>query len=171
MMNRAQITVTEPNGVRRSRPLPPHGLTIGRGSNNDLVIAYEFASRNHAQVTFDGQNYYVVDLNSANGTYLGNNRLAPHVPAVWLPNQPLRIGNVLIHIEQQAPVYSGPPAGGQVPMNPAQPRESTETMAGWKPKSAQSQGSSSTTLIIWLGLGLLCLCAILAAVTYYLFFL
>ena len=99
-MSRDRIVVIEPNGVRRSLPLPPRGLSIGRGPDNDLVLGYDFTSRNHARVTFEGGNYYVVDLGSANGTYLADVRLSPQAPTVWLPNKTLRIGQVIFQLEQ-----------------------------------------------------------------------
>ncbi|MCP4711728.1 MAG: FHA domain-containing protein, partial [Planctomycetes bacterium] len=88
-MSQHSITIIEPNGVQRSRPLTTRGLTIGRGTDNDLVINYNNVSRHHAQILFDNGYYYVLDLNSANGAYLGNVRLAPNEPTLWRPGTPL----------------------------------------------------------------------------------
>jgi pSer/pThr/pTyr-binding forkhead associated (FHA) protein len=97
-MSGDRVVIIEPNGVKRTRPVTPHGLTIGRGDENDLVINYAAASRSHALVTFDGGRYYVIDLNSANGTYLGNKRLEPHEPTMWMTGQSMRIGDVEIQL-------------------------------------------------------------------------
>jgi pSer/pThr/pTyr-binding forkhead associated (FHA) protein len=99
-MSGDRVVVIEPNGVKRSRPVTPQGLTIGRGDENDLVINYAAASRSHALVTFDRGRYYVIDLGSANGTYLGNARLDSHTPTLWATGQSMHIGDVEIQLHQ-----------------------------------------------------------------------
>ena len=101
-MSGDRIIVTEPNGVQRTRPITSWGLTIGRGDDNDLVVAYGAVSRKHAVITSERGRYYVADLGSTTGTYLGNARLEPNTPTSWLPGQPLRIGDVVIRLEQTA---------------------------------------------------------------------
>jgi hypothetical protein len=159
-MNRDQISVIEPNGVRRSRPIPPQGLTIGRGSENDVVLAYEPVSRTHAQIRFERGYYYVVDLNSANGTFLNNARLPPNRPAIWGPNQPLHIGGVVITLE---------PAQLQ-PHRPAD-LDALETRIGWLPEEAQPRDDKKPSqvmlILIGLFLALLCLCAGGSVAAYY----
>jgi len=51
-------------------------LTIGRGEKNRLVLDDEFASREHAEVRFDGGKYVLRDLASTNGTRV-NGELVP----------------------------------------------------------------------------------------------
>ncbi len=94
------IIIIEPNGVERVKPLTVHSLSIGRVGENDLEIGYDLVSRHHAQITFDKKHYYVTDLNSANGTYLDDNKLAPNEPVMWMPDQLLHIGGVVIHLKQ-----------------------------------------------------------------------
>ncbi len=43
---------------------------IGRAGHNDVVVADDQVSRTHAEVTFDGKDFYVQDLGSKNGTYV-----------------------------------------------------------------------------------------------------
>lgn len=102
-MSQDRISVVEPNGIQRTRPLTGQGLTIGRGTENDLVLGYSVVSRNHARITCQGQNYYVTDLGSANGTYLGPNRLEPNVPTIWKWGVPLKIGDVTINLIRVEP--------------------------------------------------------------------
>jgi diguanylate cyclase (GGDEF)-like protein len=45
---------------------------IGRSSKNDLFLDQESISRHHARITFDGQQYWVADNNSTNGTYVND---------------------------------------------------------------------------------------------------
>jgi len=50
-------------------------MTIGRGSNNDLVLNALFASRRHAQVWQQGDRVIIEDLTSTNGTFVNGQRL------------------------------------------------------------------------------------------------
>ena len=56
---------------------------IGRAPDNTLVIIDPQASGHHTEVApgFDGNNYQVTDLNSTNGTFVNEQRLAPNMPA------------------------------------------------------------------------------------------
>jgi pSer/pThr/pTyr-binding forkhead associated (FHA) protein len=137
----------------------PQGTIIGRDPNCDVVIGYERASRRHTRITFDGQNYYVTDLNSTNGTYLGRNRLAPDTPELWTPNVPIRIGDLYFHLEFSTSYEQRQEEVGAM-----------ETMAGQIPGQGQAKGGGSK-LWLWFvaGLGLLCGCAGLGTVAYILF--
>jgi pSer/pThr/pTyr-binding forkhead associated (FHA) protein len=138
-MSGDHITIIEPNGVQRARPITPQGLTIGRGNDNDLVITYAAVSRNHAMVTFDRGHYYVTDMNSANGTYLGKDRLEPNTPTVWTPGTPLRIGDVLINLVSTNLEKTA--SAGYKPETRAEAKAKTEmeTFVGVLPEEAQKQ--------------------------------
>ncbi len=157
-----QIIIIEPNGVERTKPLTVQSLSIGRGPGNDLEIGYDLVSRHHAWVTFDTGRYYVTDLNSANGTYLGDNKLVPNEPAIWTPDQPLRIGEVVIHLKQtqesaaEAEDYND------------------ETRIGWLPEElseeSKSPGRGRLLLVFGLLLIFLCACLGLGAGAYFYFY-
>lgn len=159
-MNPNQIHILEPNGVRRSRPMPLRGLTIGRGSENDIVLAYEAVSRTHAQITFERGYYYVVDLNSANGTFMDNVRIPPHTPTIWWPKQSLRIGGAVITLEL-----------GQIQQRQPADLDHMETRVGWMPGEGQQPGAKKPDQLALILIGAvllcLCLCAGLAVMSYY----
>ena len=50
--------------------LGKEAVRIGRAKSNDLVLQNAKVSRSHAEVTFKEGNYYLQDLNSANGVYV-----------------------------------------------------------------------------------------------------
>ncbi len=52
--------------------------TIGRDDDNDIVIDHQKVSRHHAQVEQKGNGFIIRDLGSANGTYLGQQRIDQH---------------------------------------------------------------------------------------------
>jgi ABC-type multidrug transport system ATPase subunit/pSer/pThr/pTyr-binding forkhead associated (FHA) protein len=49
--------------------------TIGRASENDLVLDHPQVSRRHAQVRWNGAQYVISDLNSTNGIYVNGERM------------------------------------------------------------------------------------------------
>jgi pSer/pThr/pTyr-binding forkhead associated (FHA) protein len=65
--------------------IPPHLQVIHLGKPNDLVApdidvssfaCAEVVSRVHANIRIEGENYYIEDVGSANGTYINHNVLA-----------------------------------------------------------------------------------------------
>jgi serine/threonine protein kinase len=64
----------------------PTPLTIGRGRECDIHIGHDSVSKVHASVLFDENSleYYLVDEDSRNGTYINGNSLIPQVrTAIW----------------------------------------------------------------------------------------
>jgi len=49
--------------------------TLGRSPNRDIYIPDQRASRRHAEIRWDGETATLHDLNSANGTFLGGQRI------------------------------------------------------------------------------------------------
>ncbi len=53
-------------------------LLIGRDERlATLVIKDPYISRNHAAIFLEGENYYLQDLNSKNGTFLNGEKIPP----------------------------------------------------------------------------------------------
>lgn len=70
-------------------------ITIGRSSENDIIIEDVKVSRTHLQlVQKDNGSYSVVDLNSANGTYVNDKKI--NGEAQLQPNDTIRIGDTII---------------------------------------------------------------------------
>ena len=56
-------------------------LTIGKLSDNDIVINNETVSRHHAKIVMDkGGRFEIVDLNSKNGTYVNGRKVRGSLP-------------------------------------------------------------------------------------------
>ena len=51
-------------------------LSVGRGSDNDVVLGSKEVSRNHAQLSILNGQLYVKDLASSNGTFINDERIA-----------------------------------------------------------------------------------------------
>ena len=70
----SELIVKYPDRTPDHFPLGRLRITIGRSARNDLCIPDPFASRVHAEVRREGEDYVLQDLGSANGTlYNGAN--------------------------------------------------------------------------------------------------
>ena len=52
-------------------------ISLGRHTDNDIVIPDSRASRHHARVTRGGDAFFLEDLASSNGTFVGDEQLSP----------------------------------------------------------------------------------------------
>ncbi len=50
-------------------------LTLGRANDNSIYIKDPFVSKRHMKITEDEGEYYLEDLNSANGTFLNEEKI------------------------------------------------------------------------------------------------
>jgi pSer/pThr/pTyr-binding forkhead associated (FHA) protein len=67
---------------------------IGRGAHNDFVIASESVSDSHAKLQKRESGWFVVDIDSTNGTYVGGRRVRGEQALTGAPD--LRFGDVKV---------------------------------------------------------------------------
>ncbi len=78
--NPAKLVVTR-NGQAREFLLKKPDITIGRAPSNDIALSGDqLASRRHALIRFDGVNFTIRDVGSANGTYINGVELRAPTP-------------------------------------------------------------------------------------------
>jgi pSer/pThr/pTyr-binding forkhead associated (FHA) protein len=65
-------------------------VTIGRGEDNDIWLDDDMASRNHAELAWDGGQVYITDCESLNGVLLNGQRI--RASALIEPGELLEIG-------------------------------------------------------------------------------
>jgi pSer/pThr/pTyr-binding forkhead associated (FHA) protein len=73
----AEIWLTFPDGTEYELK---DSVSIGRDTENDLVMESAAVSREHAAVTFHDGRWFVEDRRSFNGTYLNGTRVVPGTP-------------------------------------------------------------------------------------------
>lgn len=61
--------------VIKEIPIEKNTLTIGRKSDNDIMIDNPAVSGHHCKVTLVGDNFIVEDLNSTNGTFVNQKKV------------------------------------------------------------------------------------------------
>jgi eukaryotic-like serine/threonine-protein kinase len=72
-----RVDVVLPSGKVIRKALTSPQTTIGFDKKNDIPIDDPGVSSKHAVLKLQGDDWYVVDLGSRNGTYLGKNRVGP----------------------------------------------------------------------------------------------
>lgn len=65
---------------------------LGRGTHNDVVLADESVSDSHAKLQSRDDGWYVVDMGSTNGTYVGGRRILGEARLEGAPD--LRVGGI-----------------------------------------------------------------------------
>ena len=82
-------------------------ITIGREAGNDVVINDPQVSRRHASLTWDGRQFIIQDLGSANGTFVNGVRLT--APQVLQQGDVIGLGPTALLGFQALPVAPAPP--------------------------------------------------------------
>ena len=94
------VVVTSPSGE------PAQGTsigldaitTLGRDVNNAIVVDDQFASAQHAVLTFRGRTWYVEDLASTNGTFVNGVQVENVSPLGY--GDELQLGQVRMRLER-----------------------------------------------------------------------
>jgi pSer/pThr/pTyr-binding forkhead associated (FHA) protein len=73
---------------------------IGRGDHNDLVLTSETVSDSHAKLQKRDNGWYIVDIGSTNGTYVGGRRVQGDFMLTGAPD--LRFGDVKVAFRPSA---------------------------------------------------------------------
>src|SRR5919107_1775100 len=96
----SELLVNYPDRAPERLPLGRLRITIGRSARNDVCVPDPFASRVHAEVRREGDNYVLQDLGSANGTYYNGSRLEQ--PVALTHDSRIQIGETEIVFKDQS---------------------------------------------------------------------
>ena len=79
-------------------PLEEAPILIGRGADAAIRLDDDYVSTRHARIGVSGETWYVEDLGSTNGTYIGNQRLT-QATAIQLGTQ-VRVGKTTLELKK-----------------------------------------------------------------------
>jgi len=71
-------------------------LLIGRGSDAQIRLDDDYVSTRHARIAASGEQWFVEDLGSTNGTYIGSQRLSQ--PTTLQLGSKVRIGKTVLEL-------------------------------------------------------------------------
>src|SRR6516164_6829062 len=75
MQKTARLKIVNRFGVTRSLPLGKPVFTIGRKAENDLQLLSDTVSRQHAEIIYEDDTYFLVDRASKRGSYVNDQRV------------------------------------------------------------------------------------------------
>src|SRR5436309_510831 len=73
------------------REVCPDGLSIGRSSQNDLVLEDPGVSRSHARIARFADGFYLIDAGGKNGTFINERRVV--APTLLRGGDAIRVGS------------------------------------------------------------------------------
>ncbi len=89
-----RLDVYWPSGPVESYQIDKPSTAIGRSSGNDIVLDTNAVSRYHVSLTRKDSQIILVDLGSANGTYLDGERIKAHEPYTLRGGEEIQIGDI-----------------------------------------------------------------------------
>ena len=78
MSEKAYLELTDKNETRRLM-LPKQNTLIGRAPDSDLVMPFPQISRHHARIYRQGEQYFIDDNSSVNGTFVNEKPIKTHL--------------------------------------------------------------------------------------------
>lgn len=114
------VDVILPTGEKIRTSLVAPTTTVGSSLDNHVVVNDPEVSRRHAVLQLQGENWYVTDVGSSNGTYLDRVRVGPEGRRIN-PGNTVFLGKSLLNITLASPVQAARSARPQAPEMPPPP--------------------------------------------------
>ena len=93
-----QVVIVEGGNKGEAVSLEKAPLLIGRGNDAAIRLDDDYASTRHARIANSGDQWFVEDLGSTNGTYVGSSRIS-QATAIQLGTQ-VRIGKTILELRK-----------------------------------------------------------------------
>ena len=93
-----QVVIVEGGNKGEAVSLDEAPLLIGRGNDAAIRLDDDYVSTRHARIASSGDQWYVEDLGSTNGTYVGTGRISQPT-ALQLGTQ-VRIGKTILELRK-----------------------------------------------------------------------
>ncbi|MFA6575645.1 MAG: FHA domain-containing protein [Nocardioides sp.] len=93
-----QVVVTSGTNSGATAPLDKAPILIGRGSDAAIRLEDDYVSTRHARIAASGDQWFVEDLGSTNGTYIGTVRITQ--PTTITLGTQVRIGKTILELRK-----------------------------------------------------------------------
>jgi hypothetical protein len=94
----SRVVVIDGPSAGESVPLDQSPILIGRGADAAIRLDDDYVSTRHARIGSSNDTFYVEDLGSTNGTYIGSQRLT-QATAIQLGTQ-VRVGKTTLELKK-----------------------------------------------------------------------
>jgi serine/threonine protein kinase len=105
-------------------------VSIGRATDNTLVLSDAKASSHHVEIRPEGQYYSIVDLGSMNGTFVNEQQVYSGVPRLLQPGDIIRVGDTKFTFEVSGAQLGTPYSGGSTVLAAPPPPPTAPNFAG-----------------------------------------
>ena len=92
------VVVTEGSNVGERAELDQAPILIGRGTDAAIRLDDDYVSTRHARIAASGDQWFVEDLGSTNGTYIGSVRITQ--PTTVTLGTQVRIGKTILELRK-----------------------------------------------------------------------
>ena len=141
-----KLKVSLPGGITASHDLSDDTLTLGRVGDNTIQIDDASVSSHHAELTRDGDDYILKDLDSTNGTRL--NGIA-HSEGKLKDGDQVTFGNIEATYESENPADAQPmPEEAEVALQPARQSVKPSNFANASPFQTKKKKKDPKALAI-----------------------
>lgn len=93
-----QVAVTQGSNAGIVVPLAQAPILIGRGTDAAIRLDDDYVSTRHARIAASGDQWFVEDLGSTNGTYIGSVRITQ--PTTIALGTEVRIGKTILELRK-----------------------------------------------------------------------
>jgi pSer/pThr/pTyr-binding forkhead associated (FHA) protein len=94
----SKLIVTEGSNRGHSVDLSGEPVTLGRGGDSTIRLDDDYVSTRHARFVTNGEEWFIEDLGSTNGTYIGSTRVT-RATAVS-PGTSVRLGKTVVELRK-----------------------------------------------------------------------
>ncbi|MDO9456881.1 FHA domain-containing protein [Nocardioides sp.] len=92
------VAVTQGSNTGATAGLDRAPILIGRGTDAAIRLDDDYVSTRHARIAASGDQWFVEDLGSTNGTYIGNVRITQ--PTTITLGTQVRIGKTILELQK-----------------------------------------------------------------------
>jgi pSer/pThr/pTyr-binding forkhead associated (FHA) protein len=93
-----QVVVTQGGNTGATADLAQAPILIGRGNDAAIKLDDDYVSTRHARIAASGDQWFVEDLGSTNGTYIGTVRITQ--PTTITLGTQIRIGKTILELRK-----------------------------------------------------------------------
>lgn len=93
-----KLVIVEGSNAGESVPLSGETITLGRGSDSTIRLDDDYVSTRHARFVTNGEEWFIEDMGSTNGTYVGRTRVT-RATAIT-PGTAVRLGKTVVELRK-----------------------------------------------------------------------
>ena len=94
----SKVVVVDGPSAGASAPIDGEPILVGRGADAAIRLDDDYVSTRHARIGSSGGTFYVEDLGSTNGTYIGSQRIT-QATAIQLGSR-VRVGKTTLELKK-----------------------------------------------------------------------